>query len=241
MWTLLRTRRWLAFTLLVVVAIVGFGLLSRWQWERAEERRGQDRALQAETALDARPIGEALSDPAEWMPVTLTGVYAEDRTVLVRQRPLDGQNGFWVVTPMTQPDGSTHWVNRGWIRATLAATQAVAAPPPPEGIVSVVGRLRPAQQPDAVPPGDLPAGQVPGVDIELVGSDFYVERTSSDPGDPGVTALPLPEIDDGRNISYAVQWIIFAVIALVGWVYFLRREGQEDARQSAEDAAWTSD
>ena len=35
----LRTRRWQGFTVVVLVAIIGFGFLSRWQWQRAEEKR----------------------------------------------------------------------------------------------------------------------------------------------------------------------------------------------------------
>ena len=38
-WPLLRTRRWLAFTGVVIATIVAFGLLSHWQWARADVRR----------------------------------------------------------------------------------------------------------------------------------------------------------------------------------------------------------
>jgi hypothetical protein len=37
--TLLRTRRWQGFTAVVIVAIIAFGFLSRWQWDRAEEKQ----------------------------------------------------------------------------------------------------------------------------------------------------------------------------------------------------------
>jgi len=46
-------------------------------------------------------------------------------------------------------------------------------------------------------------------------------------------------VDEGRNISYAVQWLIFAAVALVGWWAFLRRESamlREEA-ESEEDPA----
>jgi cytochrome oxidase assembly protein ShyY1 len=40
-------------------------------------------------------------------------------------------------------------------------------------------------------------------------------------------ALPLPELDAGPHLGYAVQWFIFAVVALGGWVVLLlRREGR---------------
>ena len=49
-WPLLRTRRWIGFTAVVVLAIVAFGLLSAWQWSRAEERRAERSALEASVA-----------------------------------------------------------------------------------------------------------------------------------------------------------------------------------------------
>ncbi|MGI9197281.1 MAG: SURF1 family cytochrome oxidase biogenesis protein [Candidatus Nanopelagicales bacterium] len=232
MWTLLRTRRWLSFTALVVVAIVAFGFLSHWQWSRAEERRAQRLAVAAESGGPPVPVAQALEDPSDWEAVTATGTYAGNRTVLVRQRPLNGSNGFWVATPLRTADGLEVWVNRGWVAATGAATQSQDAPVAPAGLVTITGRLREAEVTPQPAPTDLPAGQVPALDPAALSASiigFYVESVSSDPADPGVTPIPLPEIDEGRNISYAVQWILFAVVAVAGWLFFLRREAREDA------------
>jgi len=239
MWSLLRTRRWLAFTALVVVAVVGFGLLSHWQWQRAEERRADKVAL--EFAVDRQPLTleEVLPQPVEWTPITLTGTYDAGASLLVRQRPLDGANGFWVLTPLAT-DGREVWVNRGWVRAGATAGSVVAAPEPPAGVVTVTGRVRLADVVSDPAPADLPAGQVSNVVPESWGRGvptLYVEAARSTPSDAAVTPIPLPSIDDGRNISYAVQWVIFAVIALVGWFYFLRREARED---EAKESAWAS-
>ena len=51
-WSLLRTRRWLGFTALVVFVIVAFGLLSLWQLQRADVKREQRIEL-ARLAYDA--------------------------------------------------------------------------------------------------------------------------------------------------------------------------------------------
>lgn len=246
MLALLRTRRWIGFSVLVVVAIVGFGLLSRWQWSRAEEKRTQKAQLVEESALAPVPVTEVLPpgtawhEDLEWRTVTATGSYLPDEQVLVRKRPLEGQNGFWVATPLSLDSGGWVWVNRGWVAAQGSATDVQEAPPPPDGPVVVTGRLRPPQDgPDPLPT-DLPAGQVVDLDIDTLTPsgtpvlDGYVERVSSQPADdPALRALPVPEIDEGRNVSYAVQWILFAVVALVGWFYFLRRESREDAAAEA--------
>lgn len=236
MWALLRTRRWIAFTLLVVVVIVAFGLLSRWQWSRADERRFE--RLQLLEQSQAMPVTwqAAMAQPHEWSPVTVTGTYDGAATVLVRQRPLNGSNGFWVATPLSEADGGTVWINRGWVAASGAATQQQSAPPPPAGTVTVTGRLRVTETVPQPVPQDLPVGQVPALDTSfLVGPGtsydaYYLEAVSSIPADPEVTVLPAPEVDEGRNISYAVQWILFALVAIVGWFFFLRREARDDAR-----------
>lgn len=236
MLTLLRSRRWIAFTLLVVIAIVGFGLLSRWQWQRADEERGKREAIAAQAALTPVPLDRALDDPTPWTPVRITGTYAADATVLVRQRPLEGRNGFWVMSALDTDLGRV-WVNRGWIPATGAATGIVPAPDAPDGPIDLVGRLRPADGGGRPEPADLPRGQVTSVQPASLGADvtdYYIEATASLPADLGVTPLPAPTPDEAQNISYAVQWLIFAVIAITGWWYFLRREAREDARAEAD-------
>ena len=121
MWSLLQTRRWVSFTLLVVVAITAFGFLSRWQWERAEEERSKKAAWSAQSTGPASSLADAIAQPTEWTPVRTSGRYDDEGTVLVRQRPLDGRNGFWVVTPL-DTDAGRVWVARGWLPATGSAT-----------------------------------------------------------------------------------------------------------------------
>lgn len=253
MWSLLRTPRWLGFTVLVIVAIIGFGLLSSWQWSRAEEERQARNAQIAQTEVERLGLSEALAQldqdvPDEFRrPIEVFGVYDPEGTVLVRQRPLDGRNGFWVATPLrvsTSPVTSSTWiwVNRGWIPATGAATATVTPPPPPTGEVRIFGWLVPSEVTREVIT-DLPPNQVRWLDTDEL-DDFdaaplpvYVERTASDPSEPDLLALPLPEIDETQNISYAVQWLVFAAIALGGWFFFLRREAREDAHERVSSAS----
>ncbi|MEC8444933.1 MAG: hypothetical protein VXZ03_01475, partial [Actinomycetota bacterium] len=49
----LRTRRWQGFTVVVLVAIIGLGFLSRWPWQRAEENRV---AQQTQTHAQQTPV-----------------------------------------------------------------------------------------------------------------------------------------------------------------------------------------
>ena len=229
--SLLKTRRWIAFTLLVIVAITAFGFLSRWQWNRAEEERTARQAWAQEADAPPITLAEAVANPREWTPVRVSGQFDADSTVLVRQRPLDGRNGFWVVTALDTADGRV-WVTRGWIPVSGAATGPVTAPAPPTGDVVVEGRVRMAESAAEPEPGDLPQGQVSSLVPARLGADvtaFSLEATASEPTDPEVVRIPAPAIDETQNISYAVQWMVFAAIAITGWWFFLRREAREDA------------
>lgn len=230
MWALLRTRRWIAFTLLVVVAIVAFGFLSRWQWQRAEEERTARIAWSTQTSAERVGLAASVAEPREWTPVRVAGEFDAASTVLVRQRPLDGRNGFLVATALDTQDGRV-WVVRGWMPTTGSATGVVAAPDPPAGAVIIDARVRLPESADTPEPADLPAGQISSLVPGRMGADIttlYLEATASEPADPAVTRLPAPMIDETQNISYALQWLIFAAIALTGWWYFLRREARED-------------
>ena len=245
---LLRTRRWLGFTVTVVVTIIAFGLLSLWQWHRAEDKRAQ--RVELKTALAAPPVtlsavtlppGGGLTPADEWRHVAVAGTYDPQTQVLVRKRPLDAQNGFWVMTALRQASGAVVWINRGWLAATGDALATPTTPPPPAGTISVSGYLRPFEDVDTSANEGLPAGQVAGVSVAALPPTTaaypgYVILKEATPPQTGLVALPLPTVDESRNISYAVQWLLFAGVAIGGWFFFLRREAKEDA-QAAQKAA----
>ena len=64
----------------------------------------------------------------------------------------------------------------------------------------------------------------------------YIQLSASEPPQDGLIALPLPEVDEARNISYAIQWLLFAMVAIGGWFFFLRREAKDDAAAALQSA-----
>ena len=233
MLSLLRTRRWLSFTAVVIIVIIAFGLLSRWQWSRAEEKQVLNSSMVS--ARDQDPITPA-NAATEWTPVRVSGSYDSVNEVVVRKRPQVTVNGFWVMTPLNSADG-TVWVNRGWLRADGNATTYPDVPSAPAGEVTVTGLWRDWQQ--ARTTSGLPPGMISDVDPDVLPIptplDGFVQLTESQPEQTGLAATQLPEIDDVQNISYAVQWILFAVVCIGGWFFFLRREAREDSRKSAQE------
>ena len=188
MLAILRQRRWLGFTAFVLAMLVLCAILARWQWSRYQVRLAEndrlDAALSApavpvDELLDAAPAGSdatALPQELEWRSVTATGTFDAEAETAVRRRPLDGRNGFWIVTPLVTESGVL-LVNRGWAPAAGGATTAATPdiPAPPTGEVTVTGRLRPAE---ATEPTQTHRRARPGPPIR---------RCSSRPGTPPAT------------------------------------------------------
>jgi cytochrome oxidase assembly protein ShyY1 len=227
---LLKTRRWVGFTAIVIVSIIGFGLLSRWQWDRADERRVERLAIsQAQVLQDV----DSVEDLPEFTRVNISGTYDNEDTRLVRQRPLDGGNGYWVMTPLDANSGTRIWVIRGWVGASTIATEVPQVPSAPMGQTIVSGAVRNFEDPLEDVYG-LPVGVVAKMSVEELTTPGFinsfdnrvVQLISSKPSSGEIVIVPLPEVDEGQNISYAVQWILFALVAIIGWFIFLRREAE---------------
>lgn len=243
MLALLRTRRWIAFTGLVLAVIIAFGFLSRWQWHRAEEKR-QEGAIIVNAAEQQAQLLDLTDPPPEWTSVSVTGEYLPD-SLMVRQRPQEGQNGAWVLSTLItaptlgDPQQSTTeqpkkvWVSRGWLPVTGVATEIPPLPAPPSGEITVTGVWRPYEPVDMDRMAGLPTGMVPAVGPPAIADEGYaagyVQLSSME---NGLTTVQLPDINDSRNLSYAIQWVLFALVGLVGWWFFLRREAAEDAAES---------
>jgi cytochrome oxidase assembly protein ShyY1 len=55
-------------------------------------------------------------------------------------------------------------------------------------------------------------------------------QVASPADDPMLQSVPLPELGEGSHLSYAIQWIIFAVCVAVGWILAVRRSIRTRAR-----------
>src|SRR5207237_8777401 len=106
-------------------------------------------------------------------------------------------------------------------------------PRPQAGVVSVDARLQPAE--GERPAEGLPPGQVLSISSTAIGRQVpypllpgYAVLVDEQPRTAGApTVLPGPVLDDGPHLSYAVQWLLFAAVAIGGWWTYLRRESEE--------------
>jgi cytochrome oxidase assembly protein ShyY1 len=216
---------------LVVVVVMATIQLGRWQFGRWEDRRAQADAVrlaQESQPLALTELAATEVDPTtlRFTTVTATGVYQADRTVLIRNRPLDGRNGYLVLVPLATADGTVA-VNRGWIPAGPTAAAPTEVPTPPSGTVDVVGRIQPNEPLRTA--ADLPSGQALSLSAAVVQADAlpggYLDVISEDPtADPAPTPPSPPGTGTGPHLVYAVQWWLFGAVAVVGFVFLTRRD-----------------
>ena len=125
MYRFLLRPRWIAFTLVVVTAIVVMVNLGFWQLRRLDERREFNDAVAARfdepaVALDELiPPDAAVGDDAlaavEWRPVEASGSYLPDEALRIVNRSQGGRAGDNVVTPLLLDDGRVLLVARGFV------------------------------------------------------------------------------------------------------------------------------
>ncbi len=257
---LLRTRRWLGFTVFALVVVLACVQLGRWQLHRAQDRQEQAREVEQRTTAAAVPVtgltapGQRPAEADRWRAVSAAGTYDPAGTVLQRNRSLEGQRGYHVLVPLRLGDGTTQLVVRGFVPAAGPLSAGVEVPAPPSGRVVVEGRLVPGDAVDA--PGDLGVDDARQLTVSradplvlaaalgdpLTGGGALrgglLEATTERPGGGAAVArLPAPEPGNyGLNYAYMVQWWLFAVIGVVGWWLLLRRESR-DADPTASRAA----
>ena len=234
---ILLTRRWLGYLVLALVFAVACVLLGVWQFARLEEARVQ--IARIELNYDATPVSidEVLSvsrdfDPENtWLSVRATGTYVEADQLLVRSRPLDGQVGFEVLTPLRLSNGELFVVDRGWIPSGATTALPSEVPEPPQGLVEVIARLKPSEP--ALAGREAVDGTVATIELalidDLLGGDVITGAYGLlDSEQPSVAPMPRaamrPELDEGPHLSYALQWILFAIMGFVGLGLAVRNE-----------------
>jgi cytochrome oxidase assembly protein ShyY1 len=230
-------RRWGGYVALTIVFAIVCGLLSWWQWSRRVDAVREIAKIEAN--YDAAPVAldellpelDSADDAVEWRPVVVTGEYLVDEQLLVRNRPRNSLPGFEVLVPLRLSDGTVFVVDRGWVPGGSTPDAPEAVPPAPQGEVTVVVRLKPGEP--EIPGRGAPEGQLATVRLPdvaaLVDSPTYTGMygllVSEDPA-PAESPLPAfrPVEDEGPHLSYALQWIVFGLMAFVGLIWAVRRE-----------------
>lgn len=241
------SRRWLGYLAVAVVFAIICVFLAHWQWSRHDEKLAVVHQLEQTYDADPVPLAQALPELSsydaaqEWQPVEMTGRYLADDELLVRNRPLNGQPGFEVLVPFRTTQGDVFVVDRGWVPTGNAQDSPDVVPAPPSGDVTVVARLKPGEPAVGDRTGVPGTNQIATIQLSevesRVGQPIYSAAygliVSESPA-PATAPVPStkPEVDTGLNLSYFVQWLMFAVGAF-GFLFYVFR--QEYRNQNADD------
>ncbi|MBN9744911.1 MULTISPECIES: SURF1 family protein [unclassified Amycolatopsis] len=231
---------WLALTVVVFTfAICCYTLLAPWQFRRDNEQVTQNNALT--TSFTAKPAPAAQLLPpgtkpdknTEWHLVTITGTYLPSAEVVARLRTVQGQGAYEVLTPLRATDGTVYLIDRGYVGLS-SDSGVLPYAAAPGGQVTVVARVRSDETDpknrdafaDASTNGKLQSYTVDSrVVAKSSGLTIRPGYFQLDQNQPGVLSpLPLPQLESGPYFSYALQWLAFGTMALLGWLYFTIRE-----------------
>jgi cytochrome oxidase assembly protein ShyY1 len=265
--------KWLAFLALVLVVVVAFLLLGRWQLTAAFESSGT--AADAEAYVEPVPLGELIApdtwvtDEAAARPVVVEGFLVPGDFGVVEGRLQDGVSGFWVVGHFAvTDDGTTDFggvdaselpgmpVALGWVADESQAAQAITtldASDTELGSVqaplSVLAKLEVGQDPVPARDGDpqrilsMSPGQL--INTWATGaSDFYpawLLATAGLPAPAPLDAIAVVPIDDSLqidllNIFYAIEWLVFCVMAIYIWWRMVRDDYVTDKAEQSDAA-----
>jgi cytochrome oxidase assembly protein ShyY1 len=236
-WKFAFTRRWagyLALTILFAAVCSGLGL---WQLARRADALAEMGKVETNYAADPVPLAEALpgleafSESQKWLPVVMTGTYLTDDELIVRNRPLQINPGFEVLTPLLLADGSVFIVNRGWLPTGQTPDAPASVPAAPAGVVTVVARLKSGEP--LLAGRSATGNQIATINLDDVATRLdlptytgaYGLMASEDPApDERPVAVTRPVKDEGPHLSYAFQWFVFALMGFVGLGWAIRQE-----------------
>ena len=248
MYRFLFSSKWLGYLLLAAIFAAACVGLGRWQMDRRAETLAEINRVTSNYSATPVPFAEvkdqfrSLSAEREWTQVELKGSYDVAGQRIVRNRPLNGQPGYEVVVPFRVESGETVVIDRGWLPiGNNNPGSPDTVPAPPQGTVTVVARLKPAEP--ALQRG-APDGQLASIDLEAYAGQLgyplltgaYGQLASENPAAADLPfPFPKPSTVEGTHLSYSLQWFAFGVLMFIGFGYAARQQAR-NAAIDAEDA-----
>lgn len=251
------SRRYIAMTLLVLLAMAVMARLGVWQLDRREQRLAHNADLAAKLEQPPLSLNDlaaglvAVPDDRDEIRNTrgiASGRYDYEHQLLLVQQVYQDSLGSHLLTPLIL-DGSDKaiLVDRGWIPADDSKPASAAQFNSDTGTVSVSGFVQPSQrigrpaEVDASQPARLEWYQA---DLPAIGAQMPYEilpvylLQSPDPA--GNMAPPFredPEIDlsEGPHLGYAIQWFSFAIVAGVIYLRIVSQRAKKAGTVSSED------
>lgn len=229
-------RTWLAWLSLVVIFSTACIFLSKWQFDRQAEVVQTNSRIAASYDADPLALEEVLTADQSWdtalefRPVLVSGQYIRELSYLVRNRPFNAYPGFLQLVAFKTDGGSIIWVERGWLPTGNRSDSPDEIPLVDSVHRELTLRLRPAE-----PTLDrtAPAGQLSSIDLKTASFIFsdtnvytqaYGRLITEFPELPAGEQISKPELSEGNHLSYAMQWILFALMAIGAVLWTISQE-----------------
>jgi len=227
---------WLGWLALVLVFTTACVLLSKWQFDRQAEVVETNSRIAASYAAEPRALEEVLATGQPWnsalefRSALVSGQYIPEESYLVRNRPYNAYPGFLQLVAFQTDGGSVIWVERGWLPTGSESDSPDDIPAVDSSHRQLTLRLRPSE-----PALDrtAPAGQLSSINLELASSKLgeteiytqaYGRLISEYPELPAGQRIGKPELSEGNHLSYAMQWILFGLMAIGAVLWTISQE-----------------
>jgi surfeit locus 1 family protein len=235
-------RKWLFPTLFVLAGTVLCVRLGIWQLDRLEQRRAfnqQFQSMRSISPLDLNQEQPVEIAQMEWRPVMVQGEYDFANQVALRNQYYGSEYGYHLLTPLLS-DGGAVLVDRGWIPANGNSSPGDWSKYNVPGVVNLSGQIRLGQTKPAIGgvadvlPADGSRLEIwYNADIERIADQLpypvlpvYIQPdVDQNDSDPPIPYQPTIEVTEGPHFGYALQWFTFATILLVGYPFYLRKQG----------------
>ena len=120
-------------------------------------------------------------------------------------------------------------IDRGWVATGNAHDAPDSVPQPTMTHLSLVGRLMPGE---AALNRTAPLGQIPSIylpQLAIMNStktylNVYLLLDRESIKEPQAQLLPKPSYGEGNHLSYAIQWILFSLLAFATLIWAVRKE-----------------
>lgn len=221
--------------LIVLLAAVAGALatarLGLWQLDRAAQKielRGALLARGALPPLDASTLARSADTAAEQQHrrVVLQGRWLPQHSVYLDNRQMNGQPGFYLLTPLQIESDDVVLVQRGWLPRHMRDRERLAPVDTPDGTVRIEGRIAPniarLYEFDAAASGTIrqnldvvafaretTLSLRPLVVVQLGAASEGLQRQWT-PAEPDVS----------KHYGYAAQWFALSALLLGLYVWF---------------------
>jgi cytochrome oxidase assembly protein ShyY1 len=219
-------------TFVALLLVAGCLFASQWQFARGSTQSQTNKIIAKNLELPTLALADFDNLDAvdnQWRTVKITGNFSPTNQELVRNRYYEGKFGFEVLTLFKSTGGENFWVDRGWVAAGPNAATPPKVTPAIEGDVEITARIR-SENLSRQLQGSFFVTRVetekPKSITKLQGVDakpYYLDLLPSEDGkiEP-LTNIELPELSNGPHYAYAIQWLAFAALALIGRILLFR-------------------